>query len=60
MKTSTSKKAELASKKTAALPAKLEEAKYSEHKFFPTFHDVPLTKFLDVILYVPHALSDNV
>ena len=63
----TSKKAELASKKTTASPAskkttspaKLEVAKHSERKFFLTFHDVPLTTFLDVILYVPHALSDN-
>ena len=58
MKTSTSKKAELASKKTTALPAKLEVAKHSEHNFFPTFRDVPLTS-LYVILYVPRALSDN-
>ena len=59
VKTSTSKKAELASQKTAASPAKLEDAKCSERKFFPTFCDVPLTTFLDVILYIPHALSDN-
>ena len=59
MKTSTSKKAKPASKKKAASPAKLEEAKCSEHKFFLTFHDVPLTTFLDVILYVPCVLSDN-
>ena len=43
----------------AASLAKLEEAKHSEHKFFPNFHDVPLTTFLDVILYVPCVLSDN-
>ena len=63
----TSKKAKLASKKmTASLatkktasPAKLEVAKHSERKFFLTFHDVPLTTFLDVILYVPRVLSDN-
>ena len=59
MKTSTSKKAELASKKTTASPAKLEVVKHSERKFFLTFHDVPLITFLDVILYVPHVLSDN-
>ena len=59
VKTSTSKKAEPASKKTAALLAKLEEVKRSEHKFFPTFRDVPLRTFLDVILYIPHVLSDN-
>ena len=59
MRTSTSKKAKPASKKMAALPAKLEEAKHSEHKFFPTFRDVPLTTFLDVILYISRALSDN-
>ena len=59
VKISTSKKAEPASKKMAASPAKLEEAKCSEHKFFLTFHDVPLTTFLDGILYVPRALSDN-
>ena len=59
MKTSTSKKAKPTSKKTAVLPAKLEEVKRSEHKFFPTFHDVPQTTFLDVILYIPHVLSDN-
>ena len=34
-------------------------AKCSEHKFFLTFRDVPLTTSLDVILYVPRALSDN-
>ena len=63
----TSKKAKPASKKTTAspaskktvLPAKLEVAKCSEHKFFLTFHDVPLTTFLDVILYILRALSDN-
>ena len=63
----TSKKAKPASKKTTvllaskktALPAKLEVVKHSEHNFFPTFHDVPLTTFLDVILYIPCALSDN-
>ena len=54
----TSKKAEPASKKTV-LPAKLEVAKHSERKFFLTFHDVPLTTFLDVILYIPRVLSDN-
>ena len=59
MKTSTSKKAELTSKKMAASLAKLEEVKCSEHKFFLTFRDVPLTTFLDVILYIPHVLSDN-
>ena len=59
VKTFTSKKAKLASKKTAVSPAKLEEAKHSECKFFPTFCDVPLTTFLDVILYISRVLSHN-